>query len=221
MNRRNLLKIGLGSVGGMVFLGSADAAANLCSSLLTPPQTKGPFYPINPQLDTDADLVTLTGHSESAKGKVVIVTGVVSDQLCKPVSGALVEIWQACESGRYNHPSDPNSAQLDPNFQYWGKAVTNAKGEYQFRTIVPGAYPASGDWMRPPHIHFKVSRLGYRELITQMYFADEALNDSDLILQDLSPDEQKEVVVLFVERFDRPHPVGTFDIKIQKIQKKV
>ena len=58
---------------------------------------------------------------------------------------------------------------------------------------------------------------GYRELITQMYFADETLNDSDLILQDLTPDEQKEVVVQFVERFDRPHPSGNFDIKIQKI----
>ena len=217
MNRRNLLKIGLASAGGMVFLGNAGAATQICNTLLTPPQTKGPFYPINPQLDTDADLVTLTGHSESARGKVVIVTGVVSDQNCKAVSGALVEIWQACESGRYNHPSDPNTAALDPNFQYWGKAVTNANGQYQFRTIVPGAYPASDDWMRPPHIHFKVSCKGYRELITQMYFADETLNDSDLILQDLTPDEQKEVVVQFVERFDRPHPSGNFDIKIQKI----
>lgn len=218
MNRRELLR--QAGVAATALVGtSAFAKIDECSSVMTPPQTKGPFYPITGQLDTDADLVTLTGHTESALGKIVIVTGVVTDQNCSTVSGALVEIWQACESGRYNHPSDPNTAALDPNFQYWGKAVTNAKGEYQFRTIVPGAYPASDDWMRPPHIHFKVSCKGYRELITQMYFAGETLNDSDLILQDLSPEEQKEVVVLFVERFDRPHPSGNFDIKIQKIRR--
>ncbi len=216
MNRRELLK--QAATAATVLVGaSAFAKVNECSSVLTPTQTKGPFYPVFTQVDTDADLVMMTGKAQQAAGKVVVIEGIVSDQLCNPVEGALVEIWQACESGRYNHPSDPNTAPLDPNFQYWGKAVTSVDGKYRFRTIIPGAYPASDDWMRPPHIHFKVSRKGYRELITQMYFDGEPLNGSDLILQDLPPQEQKEVVVLFVQQFTQPHPIGIFNIKVEKI----
>jgi protocatechuate 3,4-dioxygenase, beta subunit len=218
MNRRELLKQ-VGIAATALVGASALAKVNECSSVLTPPQTKGPFYPVLTQVDTDADLVRMAGTTQQAAGKVVVVEGIVSDQLCNPVSGVLVEIWQACESGRYNHPSDPNTAPLDPNFQYWGKAVTGADGKYRFRTIIPGAYPAADDWMRPPHIHFKVSRKGYRELITQMYFAGEALNDRDLILQDLPPQERKEVVVLFVQKFTEPHPIGQFNIKIEKIKR--
>ena len=68
--------------------------------------------------------------------------------------------------------------------------MTDTQGRYRFRTIIPGAYQASGDWKRPPHVHFKVSRLGYIELITQMYFAGESLNDNDLILKRLKKSDQ-------------------------------
>ena len=48
--------------------------------------------------------------------------------------------------------------------------------------MLPGAYPVSAQWSRPPHIHFKVSKRGYEELVTQMYFADQALNLQDRLL---------------------------------------
>ena len=128
-----------------------------------------------------------------------------------------MEIWQACESGKYNHPSDPNTAPLDPNFQYWGKAVSDNEGRYRFRTIVPGAYPADTGWVRPPHIHFKIARLGYVELITQMYFSGESLNGKDLILQRLKKYDQAKVIVEFKPVADVPHSVGVFNIQIEKI----
>jgi protocatechuate 3,4-dioxygenase beta subunit len=221
MDRRNVLKIGLATVGGMFALSKASAqAAPLCEGTLMPVQPKGPFYPVVDQLDTDADLVVVAGRPAVASGQVVLVKGQVTDQFCAPVQGALVEIWQACESGRYDHPSDPNTAPLDPNFQYWGKAVTDAQGNYLFRTILPGAYPAAKDWIRPPHIHFKISQRGYKELITQMFFAGQKWNDEDLILQDLTPEEQKQVVVEFRPGAGQPHPVGQFDIQISKLVKK-
>ena len=151
---------------------------------------------------------------------MIIVKGQVTDQNCNPVKGVLVEIWQACASGKYNHPSDPNTAPIDPNFQYWGKSVTDDQGRYKFRTILPGAYPADTDWMRPPHIHFKISRVGYKELITQMYFAGQELNGQDLILQDLSQDEQEKVIVPLKNEAGQAHPVGEFNIQIRKLIKK-
>ncbi|AZZ37498.1 hypothetical protein CIK05_12070 [Bdellovibrio sp. qaytius] len=220
MKRRDLLRTGLlSSLGVFAIAPLARAEDIMCVKGLTPKQTEGPFYPIVDQVDKDADLVYIKGSSQSAIGEVVIVEGFVTDQNCVPVKNALVEIWQACHSGRYNHAADPNTAELDPNFQYWGKAVTDEKGFYRFRTIIPGAYPADVGWDRPPHIHFKIAALKHKELITQMYFAGQELNGKDLILQDLSADDQKRVIVEFKNRPDQQHPVGQFDIQIRKLTK--
>lgn len=195
------------------------SGAEVCVRALTPRQPEGPFYPVVPQVDTNADLVLMTGKNEPARGEIIIVQGQVTDQQCRPVQGVLVEIWQACHTGRYNHHADPNTAELDPNFQYWGKALTDANGNYRFRTIVPGAYPAGDGWVRPPHIHFKVSKLGYVELITQMYFAGDALNADDLILQRLSKAQQERVVIELKSQDGLPHPAGQFNIQIEKLSR--
>jgi protocatechuate 3,4-dioxygenase beta subunit len=117
----------------------------------------------------------------------------------QPISGAIVEFWQACATGRYNHPRDTNTAKLDPDFQYWAQVRTGAQGEFSIRSIIPGAYKASSTWIRPPHIHVKVHKAGYRSLTTQLYFAGDPLNDLDSILQALTPDQQSLVVVDFKE----------------------
>jgi protocatechuate 3,4-dioxygenase beta subunit len=215
INRRQALKLGFFTAGATVISSSMGLAQQICG--LTPKQPEGPFYPVADQLDKDTDLVTIKGNSKSAKGEIIFVAGTVSDASCNPIAGALVEIWQACQSGKYNHPGDPNTAELDPNFQYWGKAITDAAGKYKFRTIIPGAYPADTDWMRPPHIHFKVQKLGYHELITQMYFSGDKLNDQDLILQNLSKSEQEQVVVSLAKDAGETYPVANFNISLNKV----
>ncbi len=70
----------------------------------------------------------------------------------------MIELWQACASGRYNHPRDTNRAALDTNFQYWAQVRTDSGGNFSVKTIKPGAYPASPTWIRPPHIHIKVHK---------------------------------------------------------------
>ncbi len=218
MNRRQLLLNTFISTAGLTAIPKV-ALAKACLNLKTPAQTAGPFYPIADQADKDADLVLIEGSDKLAVGKIVIVEGYLTDQHCLPVKNALVEIWQACQSGRYNHASDPNiSAELDPNFQYWGKSLTNADGFYRFRTIIPGSYPADENWSRPPHIHFKVSKLGYHELITQMYFTGEKLNEKDLILMRLSPSDQKKVIVEFKVASQKSYPTGLFNIQIEKVE---
>ena len=109
-------------------------------------------------------------------------------------ANAVVDIWQANAAGRYSHEADPNPVPLDPNFQGWAIMTTNDKGRYSFKTVRPGAYPAAKGWDRPPHIHFKVSRRGYHDITTQMYFENEPLNDVDHLLKSLNDAEQSKLI---------------------------
>lgn len=212
--RRNLLKTSLLSIGTLSLASKPAFAALSCG--LTPAQTEGPFYPIEDQLDKDSDLTYVKDKSKRALGEVIVLRGVVLDDECKPIKNALVEIWQACASGKYNHPGDPNPAQLDPNFQYWGRSMTNDKGEYEFKTIIPGQYQATSTWMRPAHIHFKVHRRGHEELTSQLYFKGDRFNSSDRILQSLNEKDQKSVIVDFKKPAIGPK-VGTFNITLARI----
>lgn len=217
-SRRSYLKKALLSVGSLL---AATNLAKASTCLLTPEQTEGPFYPVNDQNDKDNDLTIIRGSNKRAQGEVIVLHGVVRDQECNPVQNALVEIWQACETGRYNHPSDPNTAKLDPNFQYWGRSITNSKGEYSFKTIRPGHYPATNRWIRPAHIHLKVHKRGFEELTTQVYFKDDPYNSADRIIQSLSNEERKQVIVDFKQQTNHPANqtdaprVGLFNISIR------
>lgn len=216
LGRRQILKMLPGTVAGMMAMPSLIRGAE-GSCELTPRQPVGPFYPVDHQLDENNDLTYVTGHQHRALGEVIYVQGQVRDAACEPVAGALIEIWQAAANGRYNHPGDAgNTMPLDPNFQYWGQAVSDAAGRYLFKTIKPGHYPAGPQWIRPPHIHFKLSKLGYHDLITQMYFTGNQYNAHDHILRKLAPEERQRVVIDFSASADG-RIVGTFDITLEAV----
>lgn len=145
---------------------------------LTPAQTEGPFYPDQALQDADADLLK-NGTVDYKNGEPAWVSGVVTDMQGKPVSGALVEIWQCDHEGVYRHSRSSGNAPMA--FQGFGKVQVGADGRYRFRTIKPTQYPG-----RTPHIHVKV-KLGSRELLTtQMYIAGERSNDRDGLVRRLS-----------------------------------
>ena len=223
LTRRQFFGTSLKTLAGVGLASSfmGKALSETCG--LTPPQTEGPFYPVRDQADKDNDLTWVKGQRQRAKGQIIHVMGIVRDDSCEPLQGALVEIWQACESGKYNHPGDPNPVPLDPNFQYWGRAVSDEKGQYHLITILPGNYPAAPGWIRPSHIHFKIQRRGFHELITQMYFQGNPYNAGDKILMALPPQEREKVVVPFqkspnVFEFEQGSLVGTFDIGLRLVR---
>ena len=85
-------------------------------------------------------------------------------------------------------------------------------GAYRILTIRPGSYPATADWVRPPHIHYMAHAEGRELLTTQMYFADDPLNDADRIFGSLSPGERARVAVAFDQRRADGVARGTFDL---------
>ncbi len=210
--RRALQNLGSLTAGGLILPAHLLAADQTC--VPTPAQTSGPFYPV-PEIARqevhDTDLTRRFEKDELAKGEILTVGGQVRDRDCRPIKGAIVEIWQASTSGRYNHERDRNPAELDENFQYWGRMTTGEEGKYSFRTIKPGEYPG-----RTPHIHFRVIVPGQRDLITQMYFESEGRsNAKDGIYRRLSRTERNQVTVAFA-RADKKDDAksGTFDVVI-------
>jgi protocatechuate 3,4-dioxygenase beta subunit len=182
ISRRRFLELS-SALGALVAAGERSLLRAQEKRALTAEQALGPFYPVSKPLDRDADLTHLRGRRASAKGQVIHLMGRVVNPQGKPLPGIKLEIWQANVHGRYAHINDPNDAPLDPNFQGYGVQVTDAKGEFRFKTIKPSAYPTGiEDWSRPPHIHYYVTGR-HEALVTQMYFPGEPLNAKDRLLQ--------------------------------------
>lgn len=160
----------------------------------TPEQIEGPYFPVTFQ-GNEANILTDSGMD---KNHVIEIHGTLHDDFQKPISHALVIIWQADTYGRYNHPDDSKFGSLDPHFHYWGTCITDNAGRYFFRTVKPGPY-LDQDEFRPPHIHFRIQLNSETLLTTQMYFPNEALNQNDEHLQELEESLQH----LLIAKADR------------------
>lgn len=190
MNRRQFIHIG-----SLTALGSASQKLAASTTLLpTPSETAGPFYPVVEQKDKDFDLTQIKGRLGKARGKSIEISGKVVDTHGQILEDVTVELWQANAAGRYHHPSDTNRAPVDENFQGWAIVPTGKTGAFRFKTVLPGAYPVGNGWVRPPHIHFKLNKPGYRELTTQMYFPQQALNEVDRLLMRKSSQEKQGMI---------------------------
>jgi protocatechuate 3,4-dioxygenase beta subunit len=221
LSRRRLLLTGLGASAGLMAARAAAAGDVAPSCTQTPRQMEGPFFPDRRREDEDLDMTHIAGNTGRAEGEVIVLRGQILDENCQPVEGAVVEIWQANKWGRYDHERDAgNPRPLDPNFQSWARMVTGPDGRYSLKTIKPGSYPADNSgWIRPPHIHFKVSRRGYRELVTQMYFEGEPLNEPDLLRRELSAEAQKQITVAFASapEVEAGARLGQFNLTLRHV----
>jgi protocatechuate 3,4-dioxygenase beta subunit len=117
----------------------------------------GPFF--KPRSPERADLI-----EPGMAGRPIVLAGFVLDRACKPFAHALVDLWQADDTGAYD----------TAGFRLRGHQFTDAEGHYRFRTIVPAVYTG-----RTRHFHVKVQPAGAPLLTTQLYFPDEPMNRRD------------------------------------------
>ncbi|KDQ68029.1 carbohydrate-binding protein [Streptomyces halstedii] len=125
----------------------------------TPEQMEGPYFKPNSPLRSS--LVT-----SSTPGVPLTVSGYVFGRACRPVSGVLLDFWQADTNGAYDMAG----------FAFRGHQFTGADGSFSLTTIVPGLYPG-----RTRHIHVKAQAPGRPVLTTQLYFPGEPRNATDAI----------------------------------------
>lgn len=143
----------------------------------------GPFWRANaPVLEPGACIAC-----ESTKGEPLEVTGVVRGADGRALAGAEVDVWQASPVGLYE-----NQDENQPDMNLRGRFVTDAEGRYRLRTVLPAGYPVPTDGpcgellraqtrhpYRPAHLHFMVSKPGFRVLITQVFPDNAEHLDSD------------------------------------------
>jgi protocatechuate 3,4-dioxygenase beta subunit len=187
LTRRDVLRGGL-ALGATALITPALFAQELAR---TPALTEGPFYPDKLPLDTDNDLIIINDSITPALGEVTHLTGRVLDINGSPLKSVLVEIWQVDANGAYLHSGTGNAARRDKNFQGFGRATTNEKGEYRFRTIKPVPYPG-----RTPHIHVQVKRDRKELLTTQLFVAGHPQNASDGIFRGVGDAFSRELVLV-------------------------
>lgn len=142
--------------------------------------TIGPFFPV--EFGQGANDLTALG-GKPARGEVIELAGRVTQEDGAPLFNVVLEIWQADANGVFADPADPRHAQADPNFPGWGRAATDAQGNFVFRTIRPGAYDR-----RAPHINLLVLYSGLvRQLQTVIFFEGERANATDPVLNSVEP----------------------------------
>jgi protocatechuate 3,4-dioxygenase beta subunit len=133
----------------------------------------------------DVDCSDLT--SFGAEGERIALTGAVRDGDGAPCTDACVEIWQA----------DPPASDRFPGF---GRARTDERGMFHFRTVKPGPVPArAGDAeivLQAPHIPLRVLARGLmRDLVTRVYFQHEPRNEADPLLNSIDDPERRATLI--------------------------
>jgi len=157
--------------------------------LPTPSQTAGPFLHLGLLWD-DGPLVV----DEDTPG-AIWVGGRIVDGAGDPVADALVETWQADAGGRFASPEDPRGAVSD--FRGWARCETDTDGRWRIRTVKPGPVPGPDGSMQAPHIAVTIYARGLlRQLLTRIYFADEAdANTADPVLTSLSSERARRTLL--------------------------
>jgi len=213
LDRRDLIKMTAALAASVTALSTRRAAAEGLAR--TPQQILGPFYPLK-EFPQTADLTQIAGRPGRAQGQILNVMGRVLNLAGEPVRNPTIEVWQANAAARYTHPSDPNPAPLDPNFDGSAVLTTDPEGRYRFKTIKPAAYPAGPNLIRPAHIHFQVSGRQDR-LVTQMYFDGDPYNATDPFLNSVGrKDLLTTKLVDASPEFEPSSKTAVFDMVIYK-----
>jgi catechol 1,2-dioxygenase len=154
--------------------GQTETAANLL----------GPFWRMNsPRTESGGSIVR-----SPTPGPDMFVNAWVKDRKGNPIEGAEVDIWHSSPEGLYEQQDEK---QADMNLR--GKFMTDAKGHFAFRSVLPAGYPIPingpvGDLIRaqgrhnyrPAHLHFLIFKQGFKTLISQVYVKGAPYLDTDV-----------------------------------------
>jgi protocatechuate 3,4-dioxygenase alpha subunit len=183
---------------------------------ITPSQTVGPYfkYGLTPgdsyQWNNAFTNDLVTPHVSGDRLRIV---GRVFDGDGKAIPDSMLEIWQADGQGRF---ADRQDTRTTPNTSFvgFGRCGTSPDGGYSFHTIKPGTVPGPANKPQAPHVLLAIYARGMtRQLVTRIYFEDEAENAADPILA-LVPADRRPTLIARREQ-SVGDAVFRFDVHLQ------
>ncbi|MDX2047804.1 MAG: intradiol ring-cleavage dioxygenase [Chitinophagaceae bacterium] len=175
MERKDFLKNGLLGLSSFIGISAISGKGknkmdevendtNNCT--VSPRETRGPFPTKTPSQLAQANI------KSDRKGIAMLINLAIVDQNnnCKPLPGALVDIWHCDKDGNYseygNHPMQRKDFTAEHFLR--GRQTADAGGQVSFLSIYPGWYHG-----RAPHIHLEIFNAeGKSLLVTQLAFPE-------------------------------------------------
>lgn len=143
----------------------------------------GPFFVEgSPAVEHGGDI------AHGAAGQPCWVEGTVTMTDGHPVAGALIEVWETDENGKYDVQYD------DGRTSARGHLRSGPDGRFGFWAVTPVPYSIPDDGpvgamleatgrssMRPAHLHFMVSAEGARTLVTHIFTTGDPYLETDAV----------------------------------------
>jgi catechol 1,2-dioxygenase len=162
-----------------------DAINNRKPSGASESTVLGPFHVADaPELPMGANICL------DAKGEDMVISGRILDTEGKPITDAVIDVWQANDEGFY----DVQQKGVQPDFNLRGVFRTGADGAYWFRAVKPKFYPIPDDGpvgqllgklgrhpYRPAHLHYIIKAKGFETLVTHIFDPDDPYINSDAV----------------------------------------
>lgn len=146
----------------------------------------GPFYRENPPV-LPKGASTILKHFDNEE--TAYYEGYIRDKDGNGIAGVTLDVWEDAPNGIYEN-LDPDQ----PEYNLRGRFETDENGHYAFVAVRPVPYPipedeTAGELLRymghhpnrPGHMHFIISKDGYRPLISQIYDADSEWLEDDSV----------------------------------------
>ena len=170
----------------------------------TPWQTVGPFFHYALPYDAGSQVA-----GPSRPGAFTL-HGHVYDGAGDPVPDALVEVWQADESGAFHEQPGIFEAPVAEGFRGFGRCPTDEAGQWSFTTVRPAGVPTASGEPQAPHLAMSVFARGMlRRVVTRGYLPDSPENADDPLLATLEPSRAATLVAV-------PDDGGyRFDVRLQ------
>lgn len=154
----------------------------------TASQTVGPFFAIGLCQRSVNQLVPAGQNAD----EIITISGGIIDGDGHGVPDAILEIWRANEHGEYCDSGDSTAAGEPTGF---ARIATNDDGNFEFRTLKPGAAKSDSGQTNAPHLVVVIFMRGLlRHLLTRIYFPQEPANDTDPVLQ-LVPADRRSTLI--------------------------
>ena len=175
----------------------------------TASQTVGPYFSIGLSYRNSTSVC-----SENGPGEHLEIVGRVLDGEGMIVPDAQLEIWQADSEGRFVGFDTGQTGVVAEDFAGFARIPTDCDGGFRLHTIRPGAVAGPGGVNQAPHVVVLLSMRGLlRNLITRIYFEDDARNAGDPILLAVPEDRRHTLVAKLAS--SGPVKLFQWDIHLQ------